>query len=184
MIVTSYRSFRPLRPGDRLGVAWPASPCDPEEIEPGTAVLRDQVYLQSARTLEKSRILMIPAESVREAMLNDAGFMRAIVAELAMCYRNIVKDLKNQKLRSGAERLANWIVRAEKFQNGSGEIEIKVEKRVLASRLGMTPENLSRAFNTLAPYGIEVKGPIIRIHDHTDLTAFAKPTPLIDDHTT
>lgn len=146
------------------------------------AVLRDQVYLQSARTLEKSRILMIPAESVREAMSRDASFMRAIVGELAMCYRNVIKDLKNQKLRSGAERLANWIVRAEKFQNGSGEIEIKVEKRVLASRLGMTPENLSRAFNTLAPYGIEVKGPIIRVHNPADLTAFAKPTPLIDDH--
>src|SRR5688572_14432853 len=43
------------------------------------AVLNDQVYLQSARTLESSRLLMIPAQSVRSAMRSDAGFMSAVV---------------------------------------------------------------------------------------------------------
>ncbi len=146
------------------------------------AVLRDQVYLQSARTVERSRVLMIPAESVRRAMATDRAFMTAIVGELAMCYRNLVKDLKNQKLRSGAERLANWIVRANGHAKTNGVIQIRVEKRALAARLGMTPENLSRAFNTLRPYGVDVRGAEIQIHDIDDLVRFAKPQPLIDDH--
>ncbi|MGI9423793.1 MAG: cyclic nucleotide-binding domain-containing protein [Hyphomicrobiaceae bacterium] len=145
------------------------------------AVLRDQVYLQSARTLERSRVLMIPAENVRHAMDNDRIFMTSIVSELAMCYRNLVKDLKNQKLRSGAERLANWILRAHDRQEADGVVRIRVEKRTLAARLGMTPENLSRAFNTLGPYGIEVRGPEIHIHNIDDLQLFAKPNPLFDD---
>ena len=148
------------------------------------AVLRDQVYLQSARTLRRSRILMIPAESVRRAMEHDRGFMTSIVSELAMCYRNIVKDLKNQKLRTGAERLANWILRAHGHQKSNGVVRIDVEKRTLAARLGMTPENLSRAFNTLGPYGIEVRGPEIQIRNIEDLQLFAKPDPLFDDFTT
>lgn len=148
------------------------------------AVLRDQVYLQSARTLEKSRVLMIPAEGVREAMHGDMAFMSAIVGELATCYRNVIKDLKSQKLRTGAERLANWLLRADSAQGGSGVVEIRMGKRVLASRLGMTPENLSRAFATLGPYGVEVNGPTINLRDITDLVNFAKPNPLIDDHTT
>lgn len=147
------------------------------------AVLRDQVYLQSARTVERSRVLMIPAESVRETMATDAAFMSAIVAELALCYRNLVKDLKNQKLRSGAERLANWILRANGHNQKDGKVHLRVEKRALAARLGMTPENLSRAFNTLKPYGVQVNGSEILILDSVDLKKFAKPHALIDDHT-
>ncbi len=146
------------------------------------AVLKDQVYLQSARTVERSRVLMIPAESVRQAMSTDPAFMTAIVAELAQCYRNLVKDIKDQKLRSGAERLANWIIRAQKRTPDEGIVRLRVGKRALAARLGMTPENLSRAFNTLRPYGVEVNGPEIRIIDLEDLTKFAKPYSLIDDH--
>jgi len=147
------------------------------------AVLRDQVQLQSARTVERSRVLMIPAESVRQAMAADRAFMTAIVGELALCYRNLVKDIKNQKLRSGAERLANWILRANSRSETDGVVKLRVGKRALAARLGMTPENLSRAFNTLRPYGVEVNGPEIRILNLADLTGFAKPHPLIDDHT-
>jgi len=147
------------------------------------AVLKDQVYLQSARTVERSRVLMIPAQSVRSAMLSDPAFMTAIVSELARSYRNLVKDLKDQKLRSGTERLANWLLRVNDRTDSNGVIVLRVEKRSLAARLGMTPENLSRAFNTLKPYGVEVRGPEIRIQDLDDLMRFAKPHPLIDDHT-
>ncbi len=148
------------------------------------AVLRDQVNLQSARTLERSRVLMIPAERVRLAMAKDAGFMTAIVAELAMGYRNTVKELKNHKLRTGPERLANWILRAQSFQNKLERVEIEMEKRVLAARLGMTPENLSRAFNVLKGAGIKVEGSIIHVESTKRLSAFAKPNPLIDDYST
>ena len=148
------------------------------------AVLRDQVYLQSARTVERSRVLMIPAESVREAMVSDEAFMVAIVAELALCYRHLVKDLKDQKLRSGAERLANWILRANSDGRKNGVVELRVEKRALAACLGMTAENLSRAFNALKPYSVEVRGPEIHILDIVDLEKFARPHPLIDDRAT
>lgn len=147
------------------------------------AVLTDQACLQSARTLESSRLLMIPAQSVRRALRSDAGFMSAVVAELAACYRDLVKEMKNQKLRTGAERLGNWLLSTEEQQGGRGVVEIDVGKRVLASRLGMAPENLSRAFAALAPRGVEISGPIVRLHDLHELTSFAKPNPLIDDPT-
>jgi len=145
------------------------------------AVLEDQVYLQLARTLERSRVLLIPAAAIREAMLRDARFTTAIVGELATAYRNTVKELKNQKLRASAERLASWLLRQQAQQGAAGEVTIGVEKRVLAARLGMTPENLSRAFATLGPYGIAVQGRTVQLHDLAGLTKLAKPTPLNDD---
>jgi CRP/FNR family transcriptional activator FtrB len=145
------------------------------------AVLKDQVYLQRARTLEKSRVLMIPARTVRAAIRADGGFMAAVVTELATRYRGAIKDLKNHKLRTGVERLANWLLREQELQGGQGELTIDIEKRVLAARLGMTPENLSRAFATLGPYGVAVQGPKVLLDDIAALEALAKPTPLIDD---
>lgn len=57
-----------------------------------------------------------------------------------------------------------------------------MEKRRLASFLGMTPENLSRAFKGLEPYGVKVSGNRITISDVADLARFAKPNPFIDDY--
>lgn len=144
------------------------------------AVLSDQVYLQSARTLEKSRVLMIPAERVRQAMMSDPAFMKAIVTELAGAYRGVIRDLKDQKLRTGVERLANWLLRSEREQGGRGRVEIRFEKRMLASRLGMTPENLSRALAALRAQGVEVSGSRIELIDREGLARFARPDPLID----
>jgi CRP/FNR family transcriptional activator FtrB len=58
------------------------------------------------------------------------------------------------------------------------------DKRTLASLLGMTPENLSRAFNTLKPYGVQVDGAQIQLADIGSLETLAKPNPLIDDRRT
>ena len=145
------------------------------------AVLRDAVYLMSARTLERSRVLMIPAESVREAVQRDPAFTQAIVRDLAGAFRNAVKSLKSQKLRTGVERLANWLLRAHDDQGGTGTMTLGTDKRTLAALLGMTPENLSRAFGTLRGYGVEVAGRDIALRAPDDLRRLAKPNPLLDD---
>lgn len=61
---------------------------------------------------------------------------------------------------------------------------LPVDKRALAALLGMTPENLSRAFGNLDPYGVAVDGPKIALSKLADLRVLAKTTPLIDDQAT
>ncbi len=144
------------------------------------AVIRDEVYLKSARTLAPAQILMIPAQTVRDVFERDAAFARAIVNELAERYRGIVRSLKNEKLRTSAERLANWILQADALQGHQKCIELAFDKRTLASRLGMTPENLSRNLALLGKYGVKSSGRDITIGDTPALQRFAKPNVLID----
>jgi CRP/FNR family transcriptional activator FtrB len=59
-------------------------------------------------------------------------------------------------------------------------IELTVDKRTLASRLGMTPENLSRNLALLAKYGVKSSGRDIAIEDPSALGKFTKPNALID----
>jgi CRP/FNR family transcriptional activator FtrB len=148
------------------------------------ATIRNAPCLMSARTLEKSRIVLIPSEDVRSIFDADGSFARAIVTELAQCYRSVVKSQKDLKLRSSLERLANYLLRLQKRAGGGATFDLDVEKRRLASVLGMTPENLSRAFKGLQPYGVSVEGTRISIGDQADLERFARPSPLIDDVST
>ena len=145
------------------------------------ATIKEAPYLMSARTLEKSRIALIPSQDVRQVFDTDGAFARAIVDELAQCYRVIIKNTKDLKLRTSLERLANYLLR-QRNRTGSTEFNLNMEKRRLASFLGMTPENLSRAFKGLEPYGVKVSGNRIIIGDVGDLTRFAKPNSFIDDH--
>lgn len=144
------------------------------------AVIRDDAYLKSARTLAPAQLLMIPAQIVRDVFDRDAQFARAIVNELAERYRGIVRALKNEKLRTSAERLANWILQEEARQGHNGTITFNIDKRTLASQLGMTPENLSRNLSQLGKYGIRSSGRTVTLDEPAALRRFAQPNPLID----
>ena len=146
------------------------------------ATIKDAPYLMSARTLEKSRIVLIPSQDVRAIFAIDALFARAIVTELAQRYRTTIKMTKDLKLRSSLERLANYLLRLQRSA-GADAFELPTEKHRLASLLGMTPENLSRAFKNLQSYGVMIEGSQVVLHDRADLERFAKPSPLIDDET-
>ncbi len=145
------------------------------------AVLVDKVYLQSARTLEASRILMIPAAAIRHVFERDVSFASAVVREMAERYRGIVRQLKDQKVRTGGERLAAWVLRNGVDQAGTLIAHIPCEKSKLASYLGMTPETLSRSFLALERQGVKVAGRVISCTTPAALAELAMLDTLIDE---
>jgi CRP/FNR family transcriptional regulator, transcriptional activator FtrB len=145
------------------------------------AVIRNAVYLNSARTITPSQILLIPGQTVRDLCERNAAIARVVIIELAERCRFSIRALKNMKLRSSSERLANWILRACAVDGKDGCIELPFDKRTLASCLGMSPENLSRNLALLAKYGVRSFGHSIVIEDSSALAEFAKPNALIDD---
>lgn len=144
------------------------------------AVIRDEPYLKSARTLNEAWVLMIPAGALRETFSRDSGFARAVVSELATRYRSIVRALKNEKQRTSCERLANWILKTDARQGSTGHVSLDYDKRTLASLLGMTPENLSRSFSQLKQHGISSSNRGVVIVDRSALELYCRPSPLID----
>lgn len=144
------------------------------------ACVCDAPYLMSARTLERSKIVLIPAADVRVALRHDPDFAMAAMRELANGYRGFVRQAKNLKLRGSQERLAAYILHQSRCSGDAGTIILPVEKRHLASYLGMTPENLSRSMKALQDHGVGIQGMRVTITDRARLTAVATPDPLID----
>ncbi|WP_108663792.1 helix-turn-helix domain-containing protein [Acuticoccus kandeliae] len=145
------------------------------------ATIRDAPYLMSARTIAKSRIALIPSQDVRAAFSIDGDFAFAVVDELAQQYRSLIKSTKELKLRNSLERVANFLIREQQKSGAGAAFQLPCDKKRLASLLGMTAENLSRAFKSLQKCGIEIDGTLITIHDQDELERFAKPHHLIDD---
>jgi len=170
-----------------LGAGWKSRDTTLAVLRPVStfilaAVVLDADALMSAVTLERSETLMVPGESLRRAMKEDAEFCFAVSEELAGCYRGLVRSIKNQKLRDSTERLANYLLTQRAQQGGKTEIVLPHEKRVLASLLGMSPENLSRAFSKLQAQGVTVAGAQVRLDKTAALERFARPSVLIDNH--
>ncbi len=147
-----------------------------------SSVVLNAPALMSVRTLERSEILMLSAENFRRVMASDGGFAVAVAEELAGWNRAMVRQVKNMKLRNSTERLANYLLTLQVQQGGATNLQLPHEKRILASLLGMTPENLSRSFATLADYGVQVHGNEVEMTMMTALKRLAKSTPLIDNH--
>jgi CRP/FNR family transcriptional activator FtrB len=145
------------------------------------AVIRNNIYLSSARTLGPAQIALIPAQTVRDLLERDSAFAGAVIHESAKRYCDAIRLLKNEKLRTGTERLANWILQAGIPHDRYKTIELPFEKHTLASILGMSPETLSRSFARLTKYGVKTFGRHIFIEDGLALESFAKPDATMDD---
>lgn len=132
-------------------------------------VIRELPAAHSARTLETSYILKIPAQVLRHLLETDIAFAGAAARELAVSYGCVTIELKNQKLRTGLERLAHWILRTHTRMGQNSNLVLPFDKRTLASRVGMTPENLSRSLAQLSKSAIRVRGKNLEIRDYNAL---------------
>ncbi len=165
--------------------SWEDRECTMGIVRPvGTFILaaciRDAPYLMSARTLERSRIVLVPASDVRAVFRRDPDFAFSTINELAGCYRAMVRHAKGLKLRTSRERIASYLLRQSRVLNNATSYLLPVEKRVLASYLGMTAENLSRTLKSLVDDGVRIDGNRVIITDRARLTEVARPDFLID----
>jgi CRP/FNR family transcriptional regulator, transcriptional activator FtrB len=144
------------------------------------ASIRDAPYLMSARTLERTRIILIPSSDLRAMFRRDSEFSVSVINELAACYRSVVRNAKTLKLRNSRERVASYLLRQSLLAGGAPSFVLPVEKRLLASYLGMTAENLSRTLRALEDDGLKMDGARVIITDRAKLSALAQPDKLID----
>ena len=144
------------------------------------ACIRDAPYLMSARTIERSHVVLIPTSDVRAAFRRDPEFAVAVMDDLAGSYRTVVRLTKGLKPRNSRERIAAWLLRQSAREGNAAGFLLPIEKRLLASYLGMTAENLSRSLKALEAHGVKVDGARVTITDREKLCALVRYDPLID----
>ena len=144
------------------------------------AVLSGEPYLVRARVQADAQLLLVPAVAFRRAVVADHAFCLAVLACQAAQFRRQMKQAKSVRLRSADERIGAYLLALIEATGGQSECRLPVEKRLIASQLGMTRETFSRALPGMARYGLKVTGDMLKCDDLAAARAAFPLDPLID----
>lgn len=156
--------------------AGPDRDCGILLLLPGEAFMVDATvfgtpYVNGACTVMPSELMQIPAAAVRELHAASIDFAHAVATVLASQLRSSLLSIVDLRTRSAPQRLGAFLLRLSTGQDGPAR-RLPWPKRVLAQRLGMTPETLSRSIQTLADNGLVLRGRRIVVRDHLRVARF------------
>ncbi len=143
----------------------------------GEAVMfMERPYVVMAQALADTFLLHVSRHVVFDAIERDATFARKMLAGLSRRLHGLIGDVEAYTLQSGTERLIGYLLRQDEQQasaNAPYVVTLPTSKTIVASRLNLTPEHLSRILHELAAAGlITVEGRDIRIVDIAKLRAY------------
>jgi CRP/FNR family transcriptional regulator, dissimilatory nitrate respiration regulator len=139
----------------------------------GEAVMfMNHPYPVFAEALTESVLLQLGQAVVTELIEQDAKFALKLLAGMSVRLHSLVRDVETYSLRSSMQRVIGYLLQ-QADSDQPGEFELPTSKQVIASRLNLTPETLSRIFHELAENGlITVHGKHIRLHDPARLARY------------
>ena len=133
-------------------------------------------HVVSAQALTDTLLLHVSKEVVFAAIDRDSTFAHKMLAGMSMRLHELVQDVEAYSLRSGTQRLIGFLIRqvgVSPVKGGPVEFDLPASKNVIASRLNLTPETLSRILHNLIEAGlITVKGHQITVHNVERLRCF------------
>ncbi|WIM05580.1 MAG: Crp/Fnr family transcriptional regulator [Candidatus Nitricoxidivorans perseverans] len=137
----------------------------------------DRPYPVFAEALTDSLLLHITRSAVFDLLESDPSFARRMLAGMSMQLHSLICDVESYSLRSSTQRVIGYLMQhcppESNCDEGALEISLPTSKQVIASRLNLTPETLSRIFHDLAEAQlISVHGKQIRIPDLRRLHEF------------
>lgn len=146
----------------------------PGEMFIAAAVLTNQPCLMGAKVLRPARILLLGAERFRSDLRAEPDLAIAMLAAVSRHFRMLVREIKNLKLMSSSQRLGNYILNLTDAKAGRVSVRLPHSKSVIAARIGIRPETLSRHFAALQDVGVRVRGMVVEISNVSKLAAFCR----------
>ena len=144
------------------------------------AVLNRQPYLARAGVVVEAQLVLMHADTFRDAVAADHALCLAVLACQAAQFRRQVKLTKNLKLPYGrrAGRLLSDLAPAGSRPAGAGSAAARKATDCLAAR--HDPGNVFADLAALPRYGLSVAGDIIEVVDIEAVRAQFPFDPLID----
>ena len=129
------------------------------------AIFDQGQYPVSATPAEDTRLLVVPAEPFLRRLNERADLALKMLAAMSRHLRRLVAQVEQLTLRSATERLAEFLVRLCPQPSGPAIIHLPLDKVLIAGRLGMQPETLSRSLAKLRAHGVGSKGGDVTVSD-------------------
>jgi CRP-like cAMP-binding protein len=113
-----------------------------------------QSYPAAAEAVSHARVVRIPAAHIIKCIRDTPDIAFVMIASTSLHLH--LEQVTQLKVQSAVQRVAEFLVGLCPLGKSPCTIALPYEKILIAGRLGITPESLSRAFAKLKDTGVEV----------------------------
>lgn len=135
-------------------------------------------YPAAAQVVEEARMIAVHAEVFRKRVLDEPNLAFQMLAAMSRHLHSLVNQVEQLQTRSSAQRLAQFLVSLAPVSVGAAVVGLPYDKSLIAHRLGMKPESLSRAFVRLRSQGVTTDGNRVIVNDIGQLREYGETGPL------
>ena len=138
-----------------------------------SAAFTGQPYLHTAEAASAARVIRVPVAHVVKCIQGTPEFAQAMIAAMAQHMNHLVQQVEQLKAKLGVQRLAEFLVSLCPNGQGTCTVALPYDKTLIAGRLGIKPESLSRAFAKLRSVGVQVHAAHVEVCNPDKLRRFA-----------
>lgn len=135
-------------------------------------------YPAAAQAVEDVRLLPIHSDVFRERLLRQPELSFLMLGAMSRHLHSLVNQVEQLQTRSSTQRLAQFLVALAPVEQGSAVLRLPYDKSLIAHRLGMKPESLSRGFARLRALGVTTDNNRVVISDVAALRDYGEYGPL------
>lgn len=130
-------------------------------------------YPATAEAVTDARIVRIPADHIVSCIRGSPDIALAMIASTSQHLHHLVQQVEQLKVQSGVQRVAEFLASLAPIDHGPCVIALPYDKVLIAARLGLKPESLSRAFTKLRSVGVDVHAAHVAVNDVAKLRRLA-----------
>lgn len=131
-------------------------------------------YPVTAEAVTGCELIAVPARVFLELLETRPEAAISILSATFLHMQGLVEQIEQLKARSGAQRVAEFLLELCPEGAESATVVLPYDKALIAGRLGMKPESLSRAFARLRELGVRVNQSSAAIASVSRLQALAQ----------
>ena len=131
-----------------------------------TAIFNDKIYQYAVEIVEDAHLLRLPLGIIETLLKSDTQFTFNLMNTMARYRREQDLEVEHRSLQNASQRIGCFLLRLLPSHKHSGAqtIQIPFDKLLLAGRLGMKPETLSRGLARMKDdLGVAIKGGTIHV---------------------
>lgn len=137
--------------------------------------MADRSYPVNTAAVEPAELVAVPIAPLRDTLIDSTEACFSMLAQLSMRLRERVAEIESLALQNGALRLTNFLLRLAADTDATDDvIVLPLSRKVIAARLSLQPETLSRLLRRFEDRGlIQVAGREITVLDRAALDRMA-----------
>lgn len=137
----------------------------PGDLVGASVVLDGGRYPATAQAAEPSVIARFDLRRVRDIASRRPDLALTLANALSGQLATALSCLANDRLHTAPQRVARYLLDNCPAEAKAASFRLPYQKSLLAGKLGLAPEALSRAFSALRNHGVAVRGRLVHIGD-------------------